>query len=344
MPANKCKSVVAVKPGFTLIELLVVIAIIAILIALLLPAVQQAREAARRTQCKNQLKQLATALHNYLDTHKVFPYSTMNDGSINAGMASMNAATAGGVKNQNPALTVKNQRGWLLVLPFFDQAALHKRGIFNEAFGTFVNTGVTAPAVDPNTNNNSMVASTSLSIFLCPSDGGERFYTGTSANYVISSASQAAGKFGAKTTYDFNALRYTSNAQTWGNVATTSRRIFGVYSSCRMQDIRDGTSQTVMLCESTLDVKSGVCNTWAYAKWQGVGNDIAALEINRWLLSATNNAPGSVAVWGTPGSQHPGGCHVALADASVRFLNQNLNSTTRTRLGLIADRSPIGEF
>lgn len=67
------KKTVSVKQGFTLIELLVVIAIIAILIALLLPAVQAAREAARRTQCKNNLKQQALALHNYHDTHGRFP-------------------------------------------------------------------------------------------------------------------------------------------------------------------------------------------------------------------------------------------------------------------------------
>src|ERR1700680_1213911 len=61
------------RRGFTLIELLVVIAIIAVLIALLLPAVQAAREAARRTQCRNNLKQIGLALHNYHDVAKQLP-------------------------------------------------------------------------------------------------------------------------------------------------------------------------------------------------------------------------------------------------------------------------------
>ena len=89
--------------AFTLIELLVVIAIIAILIALLLPAVQQAREAARRTQCRNNLKQLGLALHNYHETHTVFPPGATADA---AGNVFANANT--------------------MLLPYFEEAALHK--------------------------------------------------------------------------------------------------------------------------------------------------------------------------------------------------------------------------
>ena len=105
------------RSGFTLIELLVVIAIIAILIALLLPAVQQAREAARRSTCKNNLKQLALALHNYHDTHRSFPVGLMRPDS-------------------NPASTQGHGVGWsAMILPFMHQAPLYNSINWN-AFGT----------------------------------------------------------------------------------------------------------------------------------------------------------------------------------------------------------------
>lgn len=96
------------RRGFTLIELLVVIAIIGILVALLLPAVQQAREAARRTQCKNNLRQIGLAMHNYIDAYSVTPPSVC-----------MNLALAG----------TANNAGWSIhgrILPYLEQANLYQ--------------------------------------------------------------------------------------------------------------------------------------------------------------------------------------------------------------------------
>ncbi len=116
--------------GFTLIELLVVIAIIAILIALLLPAVQQAREAARRSTCKNNLKQIGIALHNYHGTHKMFPPGWIDH-------------TSGGI-------------GWgLFLLPSVDQAPLYK-SIGNLSTGAKPGTASKYQAVVP--------------VYLCASD------------------------------------------------------------------------------------------------------------------------------------------------------------------------------
>jgi prepilin-type N-terminal cleavage/methylation domain-containing protein/prepilin-type processing-associated H-X9-DG protein len=121
--------------GFTLIELLFVIAIIAVLIALLLPAVQQAREAARRSQCKNNLKQMGLALHNYHEAFQTFP--------------------PGYIAGPD---TTKTTPGWgwpVLLLPQLDQAPLYNQLNLN------------VPIQDP---TNTTAIKTLLPVFLCPSD------------------------------------------------------------------------------------------------------------------------------------------------------------------------------
>lgn len=116
--------------AFTLIELLVVIAVIAILIALLLPAVQQAREAARRTQCKNNLKQIGLALHNYHGQHAVFPFGSGRAGDYWSWSA--------------------------LILPQLEQQNLYNQIDFNYA------------AIELHTVNN-QAAVTFIDVYLCPS-------------------------------------------------------------------------------------------------------------------------------------------------------------------------------
>src|SRR5262249_3540753 len=132
------------QKGFTLIELLVVIAIISILTALLLPAVQQAREAARKTQCKNNLKQIGIALHNYHDVHNVLPPAYLY--------------LPGGGGQQGPPDPTNGDAGpgwaWgMLILPQMEQTNLH------DAFN------VNLPSWDP---TNATAARTTLPVYNCP--------------------------------------------------------------------------------------------------------------------------------------------------------------------------------
>src|SRR5690606_10397670 len=122
--------------AFTLIELLVVIAIIAILIALLLPAVQQAREAARRTQCRNNLKQIGLAIHNYESSHSVFPPGRLGYPLVFSVQAH--------------------------ILPYLDGANLYNLLDFD-----------TAPSFGPPSTpitRNEVAARTFIPTYLCPSD------------------------------------------------------------------------------------------------------------------------------------------------------------------------------
>ncbi|MCA8984382.1 MAG: DUF1559 domain-containing protein [Planctomycetaceae bacterium] len=331
--------------GFTLIELLVVIAIIAILVALLLPAVQQAREAARRSACKNNLKQLGLALHNYHDTYNVFPYSTSADGSIIAGGAQTTTTTG----------FTLNHRGFLGLLPFLEQSALFDQ--FNPLFPTaeYVRAGA-APLVQPattiQTSGNAFVVSRSIPGLLCPSDNGTKFYTGNTINYVVYNNANAAGFPGAKTSYEFSVTRYSDTINLWSNIGLTTRRMFGVSSSCNMRDITDGTSNTVAMLETTLDIKDGITGTWGYSKWVGGGVDFALTAgINNfsdccpWSVPPnTNLSRTQLFSWSYPGSLHKGGMQVLLGDGAVRFISQNIDLVTRQRLAYIADGQVLGEY
>jgi len=164
--------------GFTLIELLVVIAIIAVLIALLLPAVQQAREAARRTQCKNNLKQMGLALHNYHDVANTFPPGWISTWA----------------QSPTPASYPGDSWGWpVFLLPYMDQGNIYNQINFNVGFPAGFNAAGTTPV--PATGSGVIgVEATPLSVFQCPSSdslnaliqraGGNTNSCGAPSNYV----------------------------------------------------------------------------------------------------------------------------------------------------------------
>jgi len=139
------------RRAFSLIELLVVISIIAILIALLLPAVMSVREAANRMSCKNNLKQLGIAMHNYHDVHQVFPPGGL-------GMRDPNRFGFDKLKG--------NHATWgAFILPYIDQSVLYNKIDFNSPIFDWVAHG---SAQDPNRE----VLKQSLATFLCPSTPG----------------------------------------------------------------------------------------------------------------------------------------------------------------------------
>ncbi|MBM4075720.1 MAG: DUF1559 domain-containing protein, partial [Planctomycetes bacterium] len=227
------------RMGFTLIELLVVIAIIAILISLLLPAVQQAREAARRTQCRNNLKQIGLALHNYESSFGTFPMARVPNLNTTA-PSSGTVFTTGDWQERHVS-------GMTMILPYIDQQNLYNSYNFTARWNDAANRTVIA---------------TPVSTYLCPSTaGGLRVDMSTDA-----AASGATSTLPAGAAADYNFITRISDKWYRGGLGysaattPTGAALKGVIprgkpgdateSRARIVDVLDGTSNTVMVCES----------------------------------------------------------------------------------------------
>ena len=279
------------RNGFTLIELLVVIAIIAVLIALLLPAVQQAREAARRTQCKNHVKQMGLALHNYHDTHLIFP--------------------AGNIIG---AWSFKT-----MLLPYMDQANLYNRINFSNNIAGSADR-CAAGEYDCRTEVNRLRAlgggdpnAAVIPAHYCPSDprGGSAY---------IYQGDHRVGNYLGVGGDEVPMLGQGRCVGPGGTFPGKRRGMLSYNSNVRMRDATDGTSSTLFVGER------GVSESRDYG-W----DICAGVEGDGWLSAGGGFGPGDPVnnpafvhdthFW----SHHSGGAHFVMADGAVRFVSYSLD-------------------
>ncbi len=329
------------RRGFTLIELLVVIAIIAILIALLLPAVQQAREAARRTQCRNNFKQVGLALHNYHDNFGRFPPALISSGR--SGSAT--------------SMPVLNTTGFVLLLPYLDQAPLYNQYNFS----------VQSSSSNPNSRPfplpggvggdtvNAPVYRQVITAYTCPSDpvGGTAYTSGAgTAGFYSSNGARRSNMLlisGAGNDYSGD----------WRSIADIDRGPFGNDGAARVADFVDGMTNCILVGESK---QRGKCygaadttdNADVFGPYWGAGihtcchgytprGDVRFTVNGRFNTTALTS-PAYQYAWGM-GSHHVGGAHFLLGDGSVRFISENISYVDVFQwLNRIADRTLTGEF
>jgi prepilin-type processing-associated H-X9-DG protein len=316
--------------GFVLIELLVVIGIIAFLIALLLPAVQAAREAARRMQCTNNLKQIALAANNYHDVYGCFPQGVQFTFDWSA-------------SGHHVAL-----------LPYLEQVPLFNAINFNWLVPwSGANTTVASP-LRP-------------SVYVCPSDPKV-----TKVDLFV------AGDFVDPGLYFFDYTpfpeaytSYVDNAGTWFRhsrsqaVLDQSNGLFfrnegspgpgysgsTIWTAARIANICDGTSNTIAQGEHAIGLLSdedriGNAAAWSCG-WYG-----GTLFTSFYPLNPQNKVQNVVgdglceAYLGAAASYHPGGANFAMADGSVRFIKDTIDSwpmdaQTAVPLGVIQDANGL---
>ncbi|QDV29426.1 Type II secretion system protein G precursor [Planctopirus ephydatiae] len=321
------------RSGFTLIELLVVIAIIAILIALLLPAVQQAREAARRTQCRNNLKQLGLALHNYHDVFGSFVYrkggtrgngdASRNDGNYNrrSGMISLlpyldQAPFYNSIEAGNPAATpvpvapggAAPWSGWsgynmniaALKCPS-DPVVIQPRGTVNYAFnmGDFI------------TNNRDETRSNGL--FACNATFGVRDVTDGTSN-TLAMAERCAANFGlnGKSNADFRESTLCNVTTITTNPGSCVTSVAAVSANRRFT--------------TTTNVKGRFSSSWADAQAENVGFTPILSPNSPSCTNDGNTTSDAVSSVLSASSFHTGGVHALMADGAVRFISDNIDA------------------
>lgn len=331
--------------GFTLIELLVVIAIIAVLVALLLPAVQQAREAARRSQCKNNLKQLGLAAHNFHDSLGHLSTS-----------------------NRPPGTGTKRIAGLTRLLPYLDQAPL------------YTNYDQTLQWSDPNVTMRATV-STPLTVLACPSNpkakalDGDPDSTTTPGGWAQTIA--ASGDYALAKGVDRGITPYVTLTLPglFSDPTNSANQYYaGMFPqniNAKLADVTDGLSNTIAMHESAgrpfLFRKAkqigavpsnrvnggGWCRPASDLLVTGQRADGSAL-FGTTPFNATNGhdvggesyPSGAFGVQGTsqPYSFHVGGAHFLMGDGAVRFISENIAMNTFVSLVTASGGEPVGDF
>jgi prepilin-type N-terminal cleavage/methylation domain-containing protein len=303
--------------GFTLVELLVVITIIGILIALLLPAVQAAREAARRMQCAGNYRQVGVAMHNYSSASGCLPPGILN-WSGSAAQCGLPSGTYDGW-------------GWgTFILPYMEQQAAYDMMDFKA--------GKYYPYLGNGGGNSGKAGRTRVASYLCPSDpqGGEIIEISTNPGEIKGVTGLRQTNMAGVTDTLLYYCNNKSNVKQFGKPSRTTQMADGVMANvrgCRLDDITDGSSNTLTIGEVTGGGKGTYFGFfWVTYDVTDTGGGINGIS--------TIPGGGTGVGYYTSGfsSFHKGGCHFMLADGSAHFISENISQsvlrslTTRTSL------------
>ena len=304
-----------------------VITIIGILIALLLPAVQAAREAGRRIQCCSQVKQIGLALHNYNQAHNVFP-----SGCI----VSTGDPPGWDPKKEAKATTGLQQHGtsWMLqVLPHLEQQNTYNQWDFTT-----------------NVLGNASVAQIDIPLFYCPTRRtgirSDDMWHLLMMNIWTGGGNDYGGCIGSGNGWTndskklFSAPRSTTPPDTEHWLYPSRVGIFQPNTSMGFSSIRDGTSNTIMIGELQrfINPPSGYAcqDGWAVGGVATLFTTNDHEEDGIYQTGGMNNL-----FFESPGSDHPGGANFGMADGSVHFIANGINTLLFRYLGGMADNRPV---